>query len=115
LSLPVINAFWVGPKLGPVSRACLYSFVRAGHRVRLHVYENPSDVPYGVELADAAELMPKSMAMAHKETGSFALAADFFRYEVQAAEIGVYVDCDCYCLQPLEDAEYIMGWENQTQ
>jgi len=79
------------------------------------VYAKPSDVPKGIELADASRLMPRSKATAHAETGSFALAADFFRYEVQAAELGVYVDCDCYCVEPLEETEYLMGWESQSQ
>lgn len=78
------------------------------------MYEEPSGAPSSVELKDASRLLPRSRAVAHKETGSFALAADLFRYEVMASELGVYVDCDCYCIRPIEDDEYIMGWESSA-
>jgi hypothetical protein len=94
--------------------ACLHSFKRVGHRVRLHVYENVTGVPAGIELADANEVLPKSRVVRHTATRSYALAADLFRYELLAAGLGIYVDCDCYCIKPLDDAEYIMGWEDGT-
>ena len=112
MTLAMINAVWVGPKLGPVHAACLRSFVRHGHRTVLHVYEQPADVPDGVELADAGELLPSSRIIRHRMSGSLALFSDLLRYEIQKKELGLYVDCDCYCLRPLEDAEYIFGWES---
>lgn len=110
--LPIINAFWVGPRLGNLHASCLQSFVRQGHRMVLHVYETPEDTPPGVELADASLLMSKDRIIAHKKTGSLALASDIFRMELQAAESGIYVDCDCFCVKPLDDGEHIFGWED---
>ena len=114
MQLPVINAFWIGPQLGPIAIACLHSFVKAGHRVKLHVYTAPSDAPAGIELVDAANLLSPSRIAVHRPSGSHAMTADLFRYEIQAAAQGIYVDCDCYCIRPIEEAEYIMGFEDQS-
>lgn len=114
MQLPTINAFWIGRHLGPIAIACLHSFVRAGHRVKLHVYEAPLDVSSKVELVDAAKLMPLELVQRHRRSQSYALASDLFRYEIQAAGLGIYVDCDCYCIQPLEASEYLMGLEDPS-
>jgi len=112
--LPTVNAIWIGPQLGPINTACLRSFRRHGHRVVLHCYERPSDTPEGVQLADASTLLPQSRIIRHRETGSLALFSDILRYEIIGKGLGIYVDCDVFCLRPIEDADYIFGWESDT-
>lgn len=112
MSLPVVNAFWIGPALGERHAACISSFLQVGHRLVLHVYgEPPSDTPYGVDIADASKLIPFDRLPRHKQTGSYALASDIFRYEVLGAGLGLYVDCDVFCIRPIEDDDYIFGHE----
>ncbi len=112
--LPTVNAFWIGPELGPIHVACLLSFTRHGHRVVLHGYERPADVPKGVEFSDARLLLPESMIFRQVKTGSYAPFSDLFRYEVLAAGLGLWVDCDVYCLRPISDAPYIFGWHGKN-
>lgn len=107
-----VNAFWFGPRLGAVHAACLRSFVRHGYTVRLHVYEPPADLPEGVELFDAEQLMKRSELVSHGKTGSYALASDKYRYRILRAGLGVYVDADVYCLKPLPERNFLIGWEN---
>lgn len=108
--LPVVNAIWIGPTLGPIHAACLRSFVRHGHRTVLHVYERPTDLPEGLNLADARRLLPKSRVIRHRQNGSPAIFGDLLRYELLAQGLGLYVDCDVFCLRPIEDEDYIYGW-----
>lgn len=61
---------WIGPPLGPVERACMRSVLRQGHPLSLYRYAAPDGVPDGVELRDAAELIPESEDIRHK-SGSF--------------------------------------------
>lgn len=112
-NLPTINAFWAGPRMGRMHAACLQSFARQGHRVVLHTYSPPpEDAPQGVEIADANVFLNSEKIIRHRASGSLALASDLFRYEMMAAGAGIYVDCDCYCVRPLDDADYIFGWES---
>src|SRR5262245_13716406 len=61
---------WIGSRLGRVERACLRSFLRHGHAVRLYSYGPVEGVPEGVRLADAASILPREAIIRH-EAGSY--------------------------------------------
>jgi hypothetical protein len=92
---------WIGPRLGPVERACLKSVLNQGHPLALYCYGEPEGVPDGVELRDAGTILPRDRIIRH-ETGSFSLFSNWFRYELQRREAGTWVDCDVYLLAPLD-------------
>ncbi|HET9810298.1 MAG TPA: hypothetical protein VFP53_01210 [Sphingomicrobium sp.] len=92
---------WVGDSLGPVERACFRSVLRHGHELALYVYREPSGVPEGVELRDAANILAES-AVFHHRSGSVAFFADWFRYELLKRGAGTWVDTDLYLLAPLD-------------
>ncbi|QKD01280.1 hypothetical protein [Mesorhizobium loti] len=112
--LPAVHAIWIGGPLGPMHVACLKSFLRIGHRTVLHVYDDPGDAPLGVELADAAEILPRERIIVHRN-GGYALFADIFRYKLLATGAEIYIDCDMFCVRPLERRPYMFGWESQTR
>ena len=112
--LPVINALWISQAMGPVHAACLLSFKQQGHRVVLHGYERPPDLPPGIEFSDARSVLPENTIFRHAKNGSYGPFSDVFRYEVLAAGLGVWADCDVYCLKPIQDAPYIVGWHGKN-
>jgi hypothetical protein len=64
-----------------------------------------------VELRDAGEILPESRIIRHR-TGSVALFANWFRYELQRRGLGTWIDADAYLLKPLESEKpYLMGEE----
>lgn len=111
-ALPTINMFWDGARLGPVHAGCVRSFLRHGHRVVMHCYAPPSDLPEGVELFDATRLMPRSDLIVSHARNSVALGANRYRYRLIQAGMGIYADCDMYCLRPIEAEPYMLGWED---
>jgi hypothetical protein len=94
------NSLWIGPSLGAVERACLLSALRHGHPVTLHCYDEPKGVPAGVDLVDAARVLPRA-AMDRYPGGGASLFANLFRYELQRRGLGPWIDCDVYLLAPL--------------
>lgn len=102
MELPVCNTLWIGDRLGPITAACLASFVRHGHRVRLYAYRPPADVPAGVELADAATVLPEQAIVRHRRSGSPALFSNRFRYTLLARDAGLWIDGDLYCVRPID-------------
>src|SRR5690606_16604112 len=83
--------------------------------VRLYVYEDLRGVPPGVVTADAALIVPRAVFAAYRDTGSFAVFADLFRYELMARDLGVWIDCDVLSLHPLPtDAPVLFGWQDET-
>jgi hypothetical protein len=108
-SLAHIATLWIGEALGPVERACLKSVIRQGHSLSLYCYRRPEGVPAGIEIRDAAEILPEDRIIRH-ESGSVALFANWFRYELQRRGLGTWVDCDVYLVAPLESAlPYLFG------
>ena len=115
IDLAEINSIWIGPRLGGIQAACLNSFLKHGHRVTLHVYQEPCDVPDGVELSDANRLIPEAKVFRNRRTGSLAPFADLLRYELLKQRGGLYMDCDMYLLKPIPDAKYIFGWSDSNE
>jgi hypothetical protein len=112
-TLPTCNALWIGGDLGPISAACLASFARQGHRTVLYSYDTPGDVPPSIELADAASILPRERIVRHKKTGSVSLFSDLFRYELLRRDLGLWIDCDVYCVRPVALSGYVFGWEQE--
>ena len=105
------NMLWLGPALGPVERACIRSVLTQGHPLSLYCYDEPRNVPAGVELRDAAAVLPRSAILRHV-SGSVALFADRFRYTLMQHEVGLWLDCDMYVVAPIRRAgDYVLGLE----
>jgi hypothetical protein len=102
---------WIGDRLGPLERACLRSVLRQGHGLTLYCYDEPIGIPEGVELKDAADILPESSILRHRR-GSVAPFSDWFRYEMLRRGLGTWIDTDMYLLQPLDEhSEYLFGEE----
>ena len=110
----VLNSLWVGNRLGYLERLCLRSAMATGHRFRLFSYE-PDDlqgVPAGVELCDAAQIMPREKLITYSDTGAVALGANFWRYHLLAKGFGCWVDMDLIFLKPFDfGTDYLFGRE----
>jgi hypothetical protein len=105
-------SLWIGGDLGAIAAACLSSFVRRGHRVVLYCYDQPKDVPDGVETADAGPIVSSDRIFKHKETGSYAFFSDLFRYQLMRASAGIWIDCDVYCVRPITtETPHVFGWQ----
>ncbi len=109
----VVNMFWAGPRMGALHAACLRSFMRHGYKVVLHCYDRPPDAPKGVETFDAARLLPPDQLLANRRTGSVALGANRYRYLMTEAGMGLYADCDMFCMSgPRDDGDHVIGRED---
>jgi len=100
---------WIGPQLSFLERACLRSALAHGHKVVLYCYAPPAGVPAGIELRDAAAILPESEIIRHR-SGSPALFANRFRYELLHRGLGIWIDSDVYFTAPLPAlGDHIMG------
>ena len=116
MTLRPINMLWVGSSLGRIEQLSIASFLSAGHRVKLHTYGDIANVPQNVEISNATLLMAyaEAQTLRHRQTGSFALASDLFRYRLMAAGEGLWSDTDVVCLRPIDlTGDHIFGWESK--
>ena len=108
---PLLNCLWIGARLTVLERACIRSARRVGHEVRLWCYDEPEGVPEGVALADAADILPRESIIRHK-SGSVALFANWFRYELQRRGMGIWVDADHYFVRSIiPSGPYLLALE----
>jgi hypothetical protein len=104
------HSLWIGPRLGAVERACLRSVLAQGHKPTLWCYDRPEGIPEGVTVADAATILPRDSVIAHR-SGSVALFANHFRYELQRRGLGFWLDSDVYLLSPLTGLpDHVFAW-----
>ncbi|RBO92254.1 hypothetical protein [Pseudochrobactrum asaccharolyticum] len=107
-----VNMVWIGDTLGLIHAACLCSLIRLGHDVVPHAYGRPHDTPDGVRLFDAGKLMREAEVEVFKRHNLLAYAFDIYRYRSQREGMGLYVDCDVFCLESFADEEYVFTWES---
>lgn len=111
-----IGALWMEGALSFLEQLCLKSFVDAGHQVVLYHYGPLENVPSGVELADANDIMTRDNFLTHARTGSPALHSDLFRYNMLKTQRNmIWADTDAYCMKPFETPNgHFYGWESKS-
>jgi hypothetical protein len=107
-------SLWIGSSLGPVERACLKSMLRHGKSVSLYCYAEPSGVPNGVMIKDAASIIP--LETLKSRCGDRAdLYSDWFRYLLLQRGLGTWLDMDVYVVGEIDgEAEYLFGKQTPT-
>ncbi|MCT4578293.1 hypothetical protein [Donghicola sp.] len=109
-----IAALWMEGPLSYLEQLCMKSFVDAGHHTVLYHYGPLANVPDGIELADANEILPQTNFLQHERTGSPALHSDLFRYKMlKKMRNTIWADTDAYCMKPFETPNgHFYGWES---
>lgn len=111
-----INFLWIGPTLGLLEQLTLKSFIDNDHQPVLWVYDlNCSNIPSGVIVKDAREILPADKIFAYTgkgdcRKGSYGGFSDIFRYYLLRKTGGWYCDMDVTCLQNfsnLDKQEYM--------
>lgn len=115
-----VQSFWYGKDLPTFARLCMASFLDYGHRYRLYVYRRPDNVPFGVDLHDASEILPESEVFYYKNPDgsnrSVAAFANLFRYALLRARGGWWVDTDVLRTDGVFPRdELLLGWEDDER
>ena len=98
-----IRSLWIGTKLSPIERLSINSYLRNGHEIELYVYENIKNIPNGVIIKDANQIIPASELFSitlGSFKNSYAIFADYFRYKLLFEKGGWWSDLDVVCLKP---------------
>ena len=89
----------------------------AGHPYHLYTYDPIDNVPDGVALQDAGQILPQSLIFRNQNgqgKGSMAAFSDLFRYKLLLDRGGWWVDTDVFCLKPFDfAAPYVFGAEDK--
>jgi len=107
-----IGMLWIGGPLSWTEQMCIKSYLRVGYEVDLYHYDEVYNVPEGVNLLDAREILSGDCIYRYFLNGSPAIHADKFRYRLlRAREDIIWSDTDVYCLRPYEPRNgYFLAW-----
>lgn len=104
-----VNGLWIGNYLSNIEILTIQSFLAAGHTFKLWVYEPVSNVPKGVNVCNANDIIPAAQIFRYKYAnayghgkGSVSGFSDIFRYKLLYDNGGWWVDMDICCLHPLK-------------
>lgn len=122
-----IQCFWTGP-LSDLEIACLKSWVGHGHPVHLYTYDEFSGLPAGVEVMDAATILPEDeFELFDGETPKTVSAdafsvmpfSDRFRFTLLRINGGLWMDLDIILVRPIPeelfDMEFFCSSEHTLQ
>jgi Glycosyltransferase sugar-binding region containing DXD motif. len=110
-----IKSLWIGKELSPIELLSINSYLQNGHVLELYVYDRVGNIPQGVELKDAEQIIPKSEVFSitlgkHKNT--FSMFSNYFRYTLLYELGGWWSDLDIVCLKHYDfKQEYVFSRE----
>ena len=98
----IMQSLWIGSTLSVMEQLCMGSFLTHGHDFHLYTYAPIDNVPTGVTVQNANDILPESMVFRYRDHHSYAGFANFFRYKLLLERGGWWVDTDAICLKPFD-------------
>ena len=98
--MTMFGTFWAGHRLSAFESACLHSFVARGHPLTLFSFQPVEDVPEGVSLANAQDIVDAASVSRFRINGRPSLShfSDYFRYMMFSKTDLVWIDTDVMML-----------------
>lgn len=96
-----VASLWIGERLQYLNQLCLLSHVVEGHPTTLYCTDAVGNVPDGVTVRPAAEIMSIDRDLVAETSASF--LSNVFRYKMIRATDAVWIDCDAFCWRPFPD------------
>ncbi len=108
----IIQGLWIGPALSAMEQLGIASYLANGHEFHLYVYDAVANVPAGVILKDATEVLPASRIFQYPAQKTYAGFANLFRYKLLLEKGGWWSDTDSVCLKQFDfDMPYVFSSE----
>ena len=107
----IIQSLWIGSELSKLEQLCFKSFIDNDHTFHLYTYGEVKNVPKGVIIKDANEILNESEIFKYKN-GSVSAFSNLFRLAMLYKKGGYWVDSDVICVRPFKfDEEIIIASE----
>jgi len=101
----VANSLWIGEKLFPQHIISINSFLQNGFQYNLYVYDEVKNIPSGVNVLDANDILPDSAIWYYGKgfnKGGVSGYSCEFRYQFLYNRGGLFVDTDIVLLKQFD-------------
>jgi hypothetical protein len=110
----IVQSLWVGNKLSRMEVYSIKSFLTLGYEYHLYTYEKVANVPKGVKIKDANEIMPYEEVFDLKKI--YLPFSDIWRYKMLYDKGNYWVDLDMIALKKFDfKDEYVISSERTMQ
>lgn len=96
-----VASLWIGTRLQYLNQLCLLSHVRHGHPTILYCTDTVENVPSGIDVRPASEIMEIDRDLVERTSASF--LSNVFRYKMIQRTGAIWIDCDALCREPFPD------------
>ena len=106
-----VFTLWISEEdcaIPPLVYLSLKSMVLTGHEVIIYTYTHLDNIPEGVKVIDANEIMDKSKIFRYKDTGSFSGFANLFRLKRLYEYGGTWLDLDILLIKNISSLDDII-------
>jgi hypothetical protein len=114
----IFQSLWLGSRLSMMETLSIESFLKFGYAYHLYCYEAVENVPPGVTVCDAREIVPADQIFYYQHgfgKGSPAGFSDLFRYKLLLEKGQWWVDTDVVCVRPFDLYDtHVIGYERQA-
>ena len=107
-SAPPIQSLWIGDSLGEMERLSACSFLAHGHPYHLYVYSDVKNIPAGVHVMDANEILPEKEIYKSGGGAGYAPFSNWFRWEMLYKKGNYWMDMDMVCMKKLDFAQEVI-------
>jgi len=112
--MTIVQSLWVGSDLSKMEIYSIKSFLRTGHTFHLYTYDKINNIPKGVIVKDANEILPKKTIFTLKNL--YLPFSDIFRYKMLYEKGNYWVDVDLISMRPLDFTEpFVFASERTIQ
>ncbi|WP_066754182.1 capsular polysaccharide synthesis protein [Sphingobacterium populi] len=106
-----VKTLWISSIFEDMQKLCMQSFLNVGCEVEIYTYSPIKNIPNGVKLMNANEIIPKQYIFRDFHN-SYATFSDWFRIKLLFLKGGWWVDSDMLCIKPFEiESEYVFATE----
>lgn len=110
----IVQSLWVGSDLSLLEIYSIRSFLKLGYTFHLYIYTPIKNIPKGVILKDANEIMPQKTLFTLKN--GYLPFSDIFRYKMLYEKGNYWVDLDLIALRRFDFKEpYVFSSERTIQ
>ncbi len=113
---PVIQCLWIGSSLSLLEQLSIRSFLQNGHPYHLYIYDDVKNVPDGVTLKNAGDILSSSQIFKYSQHDTYSAFANLFRYKLLLEKGGYWADIDVVCLKPFDfSSVYVFAGEKVSE
>jgi len=115
----IVQAMWIGDRLGYMEQLSIASFLHHGHEVHLYLYGPCQGVPAGTTVKDGRDILPEGQIFHYPSgygKGSPSAFSNLFRWALLFDRGGWWVDLDVVALRPFRfEGDYVLGPTNGSR